>query len=387
MLELIDFALGNGIQARVSAMRKQFRLLLAVSIIAPTVLFSVWSLGTRRADTIPKKKAVQVPVRIEKKAQLVPPKKPRVMPKPIPTVAPITPALRKKGYHECYPYDPIGMGPYRPYTPVWMGKMLVPQKGGHTADGGYDVVIHFHGHEPARKYLVQVAKGVVYVGLDFGINSGPYSAAMSKKERFEELLSTIERGLKRESGLPNAHIRHLALSGWSAGYGAVNEVLRHFEDKIDAAILLDGLHVRWKYGIKYSTQTDSVSEDTMQPIFDFAKKAVDGKKIFVFSHTQVDPGKYPSTGLSANLLLERFKLQREPRDPGVDPFGFIGEVHHNGFYLWSTAGKNEEAHCDHLKYIGKAVREVLEVAWDTPEMDRNVPPTPGPKPINNRKKD
>ena len=44
--------------------------------------------------------------------------------------------LRKKGFHECFPHDPIGLGPYTPFKNLSMGRIALPQVGGHTADMG-----------------------------------------------------------------------------------------------------------------------------------------------------------------------------------------------------------------------------------------------------------
>src|SRR5690606_23846595 len=132
-----------------------------------------------------------------------------------------SPELRQRGYHECYPHDPLGLGPYAPYRNLSMGRILIPERGGHTEDMGFDVLVHFHGHEPLRKTLVQVARGVVYVGIDRGLGSGPYADAFAAPGSFERLRASITRALQKHSGDPRAHIRHLALSAWSAGYGAV----------------------------------------------------------------------------------------------------------------------------------------------------------------------
>src|SRR5690242_5277047 len=56
----------------------------------------------------------------------------------------LTPSLRARGYNACFMPDP-GFGAYGRWQRVGMGYMIVPLHGGHTQDGGYDVVVHFHG--------------------------------------------------------------------------------------------------------------------------------------------------------------------------------------------------------------------------------------------------
>lgn len=295
------------------------------------------------------------------------------------TLEPLTPELRRKGFHECNPHDALGLGPYRPYRNLSMGRILIPQKGGHGADMGYDVLIHFHGHEPARKVLVQVARGMTFVGIDKGLGSGAYSNAFQNPDVFPNLRRSIERTLQAESGDPRAHIRHLALSAWSAGYGAVNEILKRGDEGIDAVVLLDGLHAGWKPGRPHKQVASSADAAFVQPTFDFARSAMRGEKIFIFTHSQIDPGEYPGTAVTAKLLLSFLGLDETPHDPGGDPFGLIGTTDVKGLHVWSYRGGNEAAHCSHLTYLAEAVQDLLEPAWHTPPMDRDVPPTPAPK--------
>ncbi len=295
------------------------------------------------------------------------------------TLEPLTAALRRKGFHECNPHDPLGLGPYRPYRNVSMGQILVPQEGGHTADMGYDVIVHFHGHEPARKILVQVARGVVFVGIDKGLGSGPYADAFQNPDVFPTLRRSITHALQAESGDDRAHIRHLALSAWSAGYGAVNEILKHGDEGIDAVVLLDGLHAGWTPGHKHDHSVAAADSAYIQPIFDFAKRALQGEKIFIFTHSQVDPVTYPSTTQTSALLLSKLGLTVTPHDPGDEPYGLTGTVDVKGFHVWAYRGRDEDAHCSHLTHFARAVRDYLEPAWNTPAMDRDVPPTAAPK--------
>jgi len=225
-------------------------------------------------------------------------------PPPQPHAEPLTEALRGKGFHECNPHDPIGLGPYSEYRKLRMGRIAIPQRGGHTADYGYDVLMHFHGHEPLRKTLVQVARGVTYVGVDRGVGSGPYTEAFSDPKRFPRLLASITRNLRDHSGQPKAHIRHLALSAWSAGYGAVNRILKHKPKGVDAVVLLDGLHAAWKPGAAHHSRPSDVDPLFIRPIFDFAVQAQRGHGIFYLTHSQVEPeGGYPSVKLTTATLL------------------------------------------------------------------------------------
>ncbi len=70
-----------------------------------------------------------------------------------------------------------------------IGQMIMPARGGVTKDGKFDVVIHFHGHDPIRREFVQVMDGAVLVGITLvelgliGSRRMPSMAAIKSGER------------------------------------------------------------------------------------------------------------------------------------------------------------------------------------------------------------
>ena len=302
--------------------------------------------------------------------------------------APLTRALRKKGYHECNPHDPIGLGPYAPYRKLSMGRIALPQRGGHTDDMGFDVVVHFHGYSATRKTFVQVARGSAYVGIDRGLGSGPYAEAFRKPSQFAELTRSIAAALRKHTHDEGAYVRHLALSAWSAGYGAINQILKQDDSRIDAVILLDGLHAAWNpASAKRDGSLASVSGHSIEPIIDFARKAAKGEKFFYLTHSQIDPKKYPSTSASARLLLHELGLTAKPQtSSSAEIYGVQAVAKRQGFFLASYAGRNEAAHCTHISHIADALQR-LEQRWQTPALDRSVPFTKAPKLGDGNKKE
>jgi hypothetical protein len=288
---------------------------------------------------------------------------------------PLTDELRAKGFSECNPHDPIGLGPYGPYERLSLGRALIPQKGGHTDDMGFDVLVHFHGGDAIRKTLVQVTRGLVLVLVDKGAGGGGYSRAMSSPAAYPELRRSIEGTLKRHCRDGRAHIRHLALSSWSAGSVAINKVLAQEHDAIDAVIVLDGLHAGYKPGVTKFPALPNLNVAFIQPALDLSRRALRGETMFVLTHSDVDPGTYPSTALTADLLLHELGLKRSRVHPGADPYGQTSAVDQQGLHVWGYRGREQMAHCSHIRHIARIVTEILEPAWDTPRMDRSVPAT------------
>jgi hypothetical protein len=92
----------------------------------------------------------------------------------------------------------------------------------------------------------------------------------------------------------------------------------------------------------------------------------------------VDPVSYPSTERTADLVLEQLGLARTPAKAGDAAFARTGSAEEKGFHLWSYEGRDTKAHCEHIRFIGPIVRDIVEPRWDTPSMDRAVPFTKAP---------
>ena len=297
---------------------------------------------------------------------------------PAPALEELTDELRRKGFSECNPHDPIGLGPYSPYDRVSLGKILIPQKGGHTKDMGYDVLVHFHGGDAVRKVLVQVTRGLVLVLVDMGTGGGPYSRAFGAPSAYPTLRRSIESALRRHCGDGRAHIRRLALSSWSAGYVAINKIVQQKHDGYDAVVILDGLHAGYNPAKPKVPDIRNLEVAFLDSALELARRAQRREIKLVITHSEVDPVKYPSTRLTADLLLDRLGLSRKKLDPGSDKLAQTSSVEAGDFQLWGFGGREEMAHCNQLRHIGRIATEVLEPAWDTPEMDRSVAPTPWP---------
>jgi hypothetical protein len=289
--------------------------------------------------------------------------------KPAPsTEAPSRPApppkKRRGGINPCMTPDP-GFGIYDPWGGgLTVGQVLMPHKGGITKRGSFDVVIHFHGHEPIRKEFVKTADGIVLVGIDLGIGSGAYGSAFSAPYVFENLLASIERAVAKHAGVKTAKIRKLALSAWSAGYGALDQILRQpAGKKVDAVILLDSLHAGYT-----DEQSGALKTEQLTPFVAFAKKAA-AKQAFMFmSHSSIIPPGYASTTEVAKYVVGELhgKPKRTSREDvlGLD---MIDRFDKGNFHMRGYTGEDKPDHCAHIGLMADIVRVHLEPRWKTPK--------------------
>ncbi|MDW8248874.1 MAG: hypothetical protein RMJ98_06170 [Myxococcales bacterium] len=273
----------------------------------------------------------------------------------------LTEEQRRAGYNECMVPDP-GPGYFAAPRYLWKGMLYPPAQGGMREDGGYDVIVHFHGGPSARKALVGYARGVVLAGFDLGNGSASYAQPFASSMLFDELRHGIEKHLRAHSNRSDAYIRHLALSAWSAGYGAVNSILRHAGPAVaDAVILLDGFHAGYLEG----QGGHRIDEQNVAPLLEFARLAVEGQRFFYLTHSQVGTDDYASTTEMSEWLLRKLGIRRVAGGLSEDPLGLLTYADRGGFRLRGFGGNDRLAHCDHLRHLSEAV-VLLEARWGTP---------------------
>ncbi|MEB2312540.1 MAG: LysM peptidoglycan-binding domain-containing protein [Sorangiineae bacterium] len=290
------------------------------------------------------------------------PRKEGAVAKPAPSTQ-VQKSAKERGVNPCNTPDP-GFGIYDRWDrSVSMGQMIAPHRGGVAKNGAFDVMIHFHGHEAVRKEWVQVMHGAVLVGIDLGIGSGPYSAAFAGPGSFEKLVASVEATMAKRSGNARAHVRHVGLSAWSAGYGAVIEILKqdYAKKTVDTVVLLDGLHCGYTGSTLNALQ--------IQPVIDFAKLAARGKKTMFVSHSSIIPPGYASTTETAEFLVQEVGGRtRKVRPRSGDPMGLdlIDRFDKAGFHERGYSGNDKMDHCAHIGLFRDVLKVHVRGRWNSP---------------------
>jgi hypothetical protein len=265
----------------------------------------------------------------------------------------------ERGINPCNTPDP-GFGSYDHWVKTGQAMVLMPHRGAVNAAGEFDVVFHFHGHEPARKEWVQSMNGVVLVGMTLGIGSGVYENTFRDASAFDHLLKSVEATVAEHTGRANAHARRIGLSSWSAGYGAVEEILRQpvGQERVDSVILLDGLHCDYA--------GDGFVQATLDPFVRFAHEAADGKRLMVVSHSSIIPPGYASTTETANFLIHELGGHPHPAHArATDPMGLelVSRYDEGNFHVRGYAGNAELDHCAQVGLYGDILKVHLAPRW------------------------
>jgi hypothetical protein len=225
------------------------------------------------------------------------------------------------------------------------GYVSFPNREAVRADGGFDLMMVFHGHDVALTELAQADVPIVL----YGTTLRDYRGAYAGPQALGQLIEAVEEHVSHEAKRP-AHARHVALAAWSGGYDAISVLLEQSEarDRVDSVVLLDGLHC---------SRDAKTMPAHLGPFLTFARRAAKRKAFMFVSHSSVDTDGYASTSetmhfLAAELGGKPLRVQRE------DPLGLalielfdLGEFHERGY-----AGGGKRDHCAQLGLYPVAAR-------------------------------
>ncbi len=263
------------------------------------------------------------------------------------------PAEEKPG--ACAPPD-RGWGRYLPYQKIPGARVSLPELG-EGAPQVFDVLVHFHASEAARRGFVHEGYPAIFVGVDLGEGSGAYRRAFDEPEKFTKMLRRVGELLREHAG-PKARLGDITLSSWSAGFGATTRLLKLFPEKIRAMIFLDSLYAPFQKDEQGEDIKGEVFAPAVAPVLGFARQAQQGKRGLYLSYSNIPTQGYASTGAVAMHLLGRLARRELAVTPGVDPRGQVAALDRGGLHLRGFRGSDARAHCNHLKLMGEAVKRV-----------------------------
>lgn len=214
-----------------------------------------------------------------------------------------------------------------------------------------DLVVHFHGAAWLPEQAVAaLPRPTLAAVLNLGAGSGVYDRAFIDPATFDTLLANIVREASSALG-QRVQIGRVTLVGFSAGHGAVREILRdprHFA-RVDAVLLLDGMHTSYVPEHKVLADGGTLDTTNLVAFEHFAREAMRGEKRFVVTHSEIFPGTFASTTETADWLLHSLGLHRTPvLRWGPRGMQQLSEVRSGNFELMGFAGNSAPDHIDQL---------------------------------------
>jgi hypothetical protein len=203
--------------------------------------------------------------------------------------------------------------------------------------------IHFHG----GVWLPEVAAARVGKTAVLSVQIGSGSGAYAKPFADPQLLTRLLLEAEAKAGVKFAPV---TLSGWSAGYSAVREILKVPENyaRVDRVLLIDGLHTGYVNG-QPGPQESQLETENLDIFLQFARAAVAGRKQLIITHSEIFPGTFASTTETADWLVAQLGLKRQPvLKWGPQGTQQLSEVRAGKLLLVGYAGNTAPDHVDQL---------------------------------------
>lgn len=215
-------------------------------------------------------------------------------------------------------------------------------------DKSTPLIIHFHGVSWLMEYhIAKHFPNAALITVNLGSGSRVYGNPFSQPEMFQNLINEASKVLELKRGWSS-----ITLVGFSAGYGAVRAILRdeaNFQ-KVNNVLLLDGIHASYVPEGKRLADGGIIKADDLDSFIKFAGEAVNGKKSFLISHSEIFPATYASTTECVDYLLTTLSLKRKAELKN-GPVGMqqLSSVKVKRFQILGYAGNTGADHGDQLQ--------------------------------------
>jgi hypothetical protein len=226
-----------------------------------------------------------------------------------------------------------------------------------------DLVIHFLGAAWLPEQAVARLKNNTAVAVvNLGAGSGVYHRAFADPAAFDSLMDGVTREISAALG-KTERIGRLTLVGFSAGHGAIRQILRdpgHFK-RVDAVLLLDGMHTSYVPEGGLLATGATLDTSNLTAFAEFARAAIRGEKRFLVTHSEIFPGTFASTTETADWLLHSLGLKRKPvLEWGPRGMQQLSEARSGKFEVMGFAGNSAPDHIDQLHSMPEMLARTLE---------------------------
>jgi hypothetical protein len=191
------------------------------------------------------------------------------------------------------------------------------------------------------------------IGVQLGSGSGTYARPFADEAAFGHMLDEA----RSKTGV---EFTSLALTGWSAGYGAIRTILKmpDWYGRVERVLLIDGLHAGYTVG-KPGPLESQIETDDLAIFAQFARDAVAGRKRMLVTHNEIFPGTFASTTETTDWLLAELGV----RSRAVLRWGPMGtqqlsEARAGRFELLGFAGNSAPDHVDQLHALPKLLKRL-----------------------------
>ncbi len=143
----------------------------------------------------------------------------------------------------------------------------------------------------------------------------------------------------------------IELGGWSAGCGAIRQILRDpaSYERVGRVLCIDGIHTGYLNG--------KPDPENLRVYVKFARDAIAGGKRLIVTHSEIFPGTFASTTETADYLLKELELRARPVVRwGPMKTQILSECRKGGFRLIGFAGNSAPDHVNEMHSLPEYLR-------------------------------
>lgn len=232
--------------------------------------------------------------------------------------------------------------------------LFVPEGYRVPRSGEIFLTVHFHGAEwfAEEEHARRGAQNPLVTFGGAGMEgSEAYKKPFLEAGSLPAMLELTAAWFRANGGPANSRVTGVEISSFSAGYGAVREIVKspHNVALIRAIILADSMYA----GFTSASGTDARTpvHEHVAPFIEFAKLAESGDKLFVTTHCQLNPGSYAGTHDTARYLIQSLGGEFTPVASNSMPAAAQGQEYpllyrydKGGLHVWGYGGDDPNAH-------------------------------------------
>jgi len=218
-----------------------------------------------------------------------------------------------------------------------LGELFIPRGLRPTT-----LLVFFHGGTWLPEYA-GARNRMAVLAVQAGSGSASYARLFTDETRFSALIKEAET----QAGL---RFSRVILGGWSAGCGAVRQILRAPDGyaRTWAVVLIDGIHTDYENGHAGPLESQ-LSLDNLEIWEKYFHDAIKGRKRAIVTHSEIFPGTFASTTETADYLVRALDLkQRTILKWGPMKTQQLSEVKVGKLLIMGFAGNSAPDHVDQL---------------------------------------
>lgn len=215
------------------------------------------------------------------------------------------------------------------------------------------LTVHFHG-APWFAIEEHARRGARHplLAVHLGEGSSMYQRPLENRDYFPALLEKARARAAENAGVSGLRFGPLEVQSFSAGYGAVRELLKdvRWQREIRRLVLADSLYASLTTDSAGLLQPDS---EQMRPFVRYAEQARQNGSAYQFliAHSTIRVGSYADTVHTSDYLIERLGGTRSevttgslPAAAADAPFPLESRYDENGVHIWAYHGATPQAH-------------------------------------------